>query len=255
MTAISSPASLADAVAVPSKGQRVWNVTRLHFANTFSMIALPWLIIAFVWLVNMVIWVSIYASTHEQLTGTQWSGATMYIFVYFGIAAVQAMNLTFRFAMGMSATRRDYYLGTWLAFALQGLLFTAVCTLVSYIENWTNGYGMNAHMFSNVYMGSGPLWERVFTTFGAFMFCFALGALAGSVYVRWRANGLYALGAIVALLVVGFVAITTLTASWPAVGGWFVQVRAVGVVAWLLIPMAVSGLIGFFVLRKAPSRA
>lgn len=255
MTAISTPATLAEAGTVPSTALRIWNVTRLHFANRFSMIALPWIIIGFVFLVNMVIWISIFASTHEQLTGTQWSGATMYIFVYFAIAAVQAMSLTFRFAMGMSATRRDYYLGTVLAFVLQGLLFTAVCTLLSYVEDWTNGYGMSAHMFSNVYMGSGPLWERVFTTFAAFLFCFALGALAGSVYVRWRANGLYALGAIVALVGVGFVAVATLTASWPAVGSWFLQVRTVGVVAWLLIPMVVSAVVGFFVLRKAPSRA
>jgi hypothetical protein len=255
MTAISTPATLTEAGTVPSTARRIWNVTRLHFANRFSMIALPWIIIGFVFLVSMVIWISIFAATREQLTGTQWSGATTYIFVYFGIAAVQAMNLTFRFAMGMSATRRDYYLGTVLAFVLQGLLFTAVCTLLSYVEDWTNGYGMNAHMFSNVYMGSGPLWERVFTTFAGFLFCFGLGALAGSVYVRWRANGLYTLGAIVVLLGVGFVAVATLTGSWPAVGAWFLQVRAVGVVAWLLIPMVVSVVVGFFVLRKAPSRS
>jgi hypothetical protein len=30
--------------------------------------------------------------------------------------------------------------------------------------------------------------------------------------------------------------------------------RTVGVVAWLLIPMLVSAVIGYFVLRKAPSR-
>jgi hypothetical protein len=255
MTAVSTTAALRDTTAVPSTGRRIWNVTRLHFANRFSMIALPWIIIGFIYLVNLVIWISIFASTHEQLTGTQWSGSTMYIFVYFGIAAVQAMNLTFRFAMGMSATRRDYYLGTVVAFALQGLLFTAVCTLLSYIEDWTNGYGMSAHMFSNIYMGTGPLWQRLFTAFFAFMFCFALGALAGSVFVRWRSNGLYLLGAIVAVLGVGFVAVTTLTGSWPAVGAWFADSRTVGVVAWLLIPMVVSAVIGYFVLRKAPSRA
>jgi hypothetical protein len=87
------------------------------------------------------------------------------------------------------------------------------------------------------------------------MFCFALGALAGSVFVRWRSNGLYLLGAIVAVLGVGFVAVTTLTGSWPAVGAWFADSRTVGVVAWLLIPVVVSAVIGYFVLRRAPSRA
>jgi len=255
MTAISTPAARVDATAYPGAGHLIWTSTRLQFTNRFSMIALPWIIIGFVFLVNMVIWISIYLSTHEQLEGTEWSGSTAYIFVYFAIAAVQAMNLTFRFALGMSATRRDYYLGTVLAFALQGLMFTAVCTLLSYIEDWTHGYGMSAHMFSNVYFGSGPLWERLFATYAAFMVCFALGALAGSVFVRWRANGLYALGAIVVLLIVGAVAIITLTGSWPSVGQWFLQVRAIGVIAWLLVPAVVSAVVGFFVLRKAPARA
>ncbi|QDZ16509.1 hypothetical protein [Humibacter ginsenosidimutans] len=255
MTAVSTTAALADSAPIPGAGHRIWTITRLHFANRFSMMALPWMILGFVWLVNMVIWISIFAATHEQLEGTEWSGATMYIFVYFAIAAVQAMNLTFRFAVGMSATRRDYYLGTVLAFVLQGLFFAVACTLLSYVEDWTHGYGMSAHMFSNVYFGTGPVWERLFATFAAFMVCFTLGALAGSVYVRWRANGLYTLGAIVVLILAGLIAAATLTSSWPAVGQWFLQVRAVGVVAWLLIPAAVSLVLGYFVLRKAPSRA
>lgn len=255
MTAISTSAVTAESVSVPGAGHRIWTVSRLHFANRFTMLTLPWMVIGFVFLVNMVIWISIFAATGERLTGTEWSGSTAYIFIYFAVAAVQAMSLTFRFALGMSATRRDYYLGTVAAFAIQGLLFTAVCTLLSYVEDWTNGYGMNAHMFSNIYFGTGPLWQRLFATFGAFMVCFALGALAGSVFVRWRANGLYALGAIVVLLGAGFVAVATLTGSWPAVGQWFLQVRAIGVVAWLLIPATVSAVIGFYVLRKAPARA
>ncbi|NNC13156.1 hypothetical protein HII28_14870 [Planctomonas sp. JC2975] len=254
MTAISTPATVADSTVVQGAAHRVWTVTRLHFANGFTMIALPWMIIGFVFLINMIIWISIFFSTGESLEGTEWSGATAYIYVYFAVAAVQAMNLTFRFALGMSATRRDYYFGTVVAFALQGLLFTAVATLLSYVEDWTNGYGMNAHMFSNVYFGTGPLWERLFAGFAAFMICFALGALAGSVFVRWRANGLYALGAIVVLLVVAGVAAATLTDSWATVGAWFLQVKAIGVVAWLLIPGVVAAVVGFYVLRKAPAR-
>ncbi|GAB3608636.1 hypothetical protein GCM10027414_07610 [Humibacter ginsengiterrae] len=255
MTVISSPAALVDGAAVPSAGRRVWNVTRLHFANRFSMIALPWMVLGFIYLVNIVIWISIFSATGKPLEGTQWSGSTFYFYVYFGVVAVQAMNLTFRFAMGLSATRRDYFLGTLLAFVILGAMITIVCTVLSYVEEWTHGFGMNGHMFSNVYFGSGPLWQRLFTCFGAFLFCFALGSIAGSVFVRWRVNGLYLLGAIVAVLSVAFVATATLAGSWPAVGQWFLQMRTVGVVAWSLIPTVIAGVAGYFVLRKAPSRA
>jgi hypothetical protein len=254
MTAVTAADSLTDRRSIPGTGARIWNVVRVHYANRFTMFALPWIVFGFIFVVNLVIWISIFASTHEQLTGTQWSGATFYIYVYFAVAAVQAMNLTFRFALGLSVTRRDYYLGTVLAFLIQGAILTLLCTILSYIEDWTNGYGMGAHMFSNMYFGTGSLGVRLFSCFGAFLFCFALGALSGSVFVRWRANGLYALGAIVAVLAVAFIAITTLTDSWPSVGAWFLQVRAVGVIAWFLIPTVIAGVAGFFVLRKAAAR-
>lgn len=254
MTAITTTSALAQTPVRAGTARRIWNVVRLQFANRFGMLVLPWLIFGFIWLVNMVIWIAIFASTHEQLTGTQYSGATFYIYVYFAILAVQAMNLTFRFALGLSATRRDYYLGTVLAFVLQGLLLTAICTVLSYIEDWTNGYGMGAHMFSNVYFGSGPLWQRLFACFGAFLFCFTLGALSGSVFVRWRANGLYTLGAFVVVIAVAFIATVTLTNSWSGVWAWFAQVGPVGFVGWLMIPAAIAGVLGFFVLRKAAAR-
>ena len=254
MTTISTSSTFAETAATFNPGRRIWNVVRLQYANVFNMFALPWIILGFVFVVNMVIWISIFAATKEQLTGTQWSGATAYIFIYLAIAAVQAMNLTFRFALGLSATRRDYYIGTALAFVLLGAMFTIVCTLLSYVEDWTGGYGMSAHMFSNVYFGTGPLWERLFSTFAAFLFCYSLGALAGSVFVRWRANGLYTLGGAIVLIAAVWVAAITLTGSWPAVGSWFLAVKAIGVVSWLLIPTAASIVLGFFFLRKAPAR-
>ncbi len=254
MSSPALPAVSPDRSGTPDAGRRVWNIVRLQFANRFTMLVLPWIIVGFIFLVNLAIWISIYASTREPLDDTQWSGATAYLYVYFGVAAVQAMNLTFRFALGMTATRRDYYLGTVLAFAIQGALLTLVCTVLSYAEDWTHGYGMNAHMFSNVYVGAGPLWQRLFASFGLFLFCFALGALAGSVFVRWRANGLYVLGALVVLIVAAFVVTATLTGSWEAVGRSFLQLGAVGVIAWALVPASIAGVVGYLVLRRAPSR-
>jgi hypothetical protein len=240
--------------AVPGAWSRVWNIVRLHYTNRFNMVALPWLILLFVFVVNLVIWWSIFVSTHEPLDGTQWSGGTAYILIYISIASVQAMNLTFRFALGLGATRRDYFLGTAIAFLLLGAAFTVVFTLMSYVEQWTDGYGMNAHLFSSVYFGQGPLWQRLFSVFGACIFCFFCGALAGAVFVRWRANGLFAAGALLGALIAAFCVIATLTQSWSTIGEWLLQVKVVGVVAWLMIPSAAAAVAGYFILRKAPSR-
>src|SRR5690554_4877023 len=97
--------------------QRVLNVTRLHLTNKFPMMVLPLLILGFIFLVNLLIWLLIRSvagpeSAPDVTEGMQFSGASSFIFVYMMVVAVQAVNLTFPFALGYSVTRRDFYLGT-----------------------------------------------------------------------------------------------------------------------------------------------
>jgi hypothetical protein len=120
-----STATADERIAAPDAFTRIRNVARLHFANPWNMVVVPWMIIGFVFVVNLAIWIIIHAASDgsTSLAGTKWAGSTFYIFVYFIVVAVQAMNRTFAFALGYSATRRDYYLGTALAFTVQSASF------------------------------------------------------------------------------------------------------------------------------------
>jgi hypothetical protein len=255
MTAIATP--LASARSTAGATRRIWNVVRLQYANRFNMVVLPWMILAFVFVINLAIWIIITNASDGKasLGGTQYSGSTFYIFIYLGVAAVQAVNLTFPFALGYSVTRKDYYLGTVLAFVLQSALFTVAYVLLSYIEEWTNGWGVGGHMFSGIYFGQGALWQRLFTVFAAFLVCFFIGVVCAAVYVRWKANGLYVLGAAFAVVLVGALALITFTKSWVAVGTWFAATGATGLVAWLLIPTALAAILGYLILRRATPRS
>jgi hypothetical protein len=42
-----------------------------------------------------------------------------------------------------------------------------------------------------------------------------------------------------------------MTQSWGLVGDWFVTSGPQGVIAWTLIPTALSGLAGYFILSRA----
>ena len=249
-------ALLEASTTAPGAFARIWNVVRLHYTNRWTILGVPWMIIGFVFLVNLAIWIIIRSASGGQtsLDGTQWSGSTAYIFIYSIVVAVQAMNQTFSFALGYSATRRDYYLGSVLAFGVQSALFTIAFVLLSYIEEWTGGWGLGGHFFANAYFGTGPIWQRMFTVFGAFLFCFFIGSISGAVFVRWKLNGMLVLMGIVAVLGVGGFAVAALTNAWSAIGAWFVASGATGVVAWLLIPSALAAIIGFFVLRRATPR-
>ncbi|WP_232528934.1 hypothetical protein [Mycetocola zhujimingii] len=243
----------------PQPLKRIWNAARLNLINKWTVYWIPLMILTFIWLINMLIWWIIAANTtgsdrQDALDGTQWSGASFYIFVYMLVIGVGAMNMTFAYALGLSLTRREFYLGSTLAFLLLSVSYGVILTLLSYVEEWTNGWGFGGHMFTSVYFGTGEVWQRLFIFTVAMMFFAFIGTVSGAIFMRWRTNGLLVASAISIILIVGAVALFTLTQTWHLVGEWFVASGPQGVVAWLLVPTVLSALAGYFILSRATPR-
>lgn len=244
----------------PAAGQRIWRVVRLNMVNKWSVIYLPAMIMGFIWLVNWLIWWIIWAATApadraDAMDGTQWSGGAFYIFVYMLVVGIQVVSATFPFALGYSATRRDFSLGSGLTFLLLAAGYAVGFTLLSGVEEWTYGWGFGGHLFTSVYFGGANLAERLFVVFATMLFFFAVGAFSASLFMRWRMYGILAAGAALALVLVGAIALITFTQSWPAVGEWFAASGPVGVAAWLLVPTAVAAAAGYAVLSRATPRS
>ena len=239
--------------------QRVLNVVRLHLTNPWTTIILPWLIMAVILLGNLAIWALILANTPtadlaDVREGLGYSGASTYIFVYIMVVAVQAISVTFPFALGYGVTRRDYYLGTALTFVGLSAMFSIGLTLLSVIEEATNGWGLGGRMFTPIYYGEG--WgQRLFAYFAAFLFFFSVGMAAASIWVRWKANGLTAFFIGLGVLVVGGGALLTVTNSWVAFGQFFANAGFIGSYAWSLVVSAIAAVGGFFVLRRATPKS
>lgn len=246
-------------VTPTTQHQRIGRVVRLHFANPWNTIALPWIILGAIFLANLAIWAVIFWSAtssgdkRDIADGMQYSGSTFYIFVYMLIVAVQAINITFPFALGYGVTRRDYYLGTALNFVILSAMYSIGLTILSIIEGATGGWGIGGRMFSAVFFGdSWP--QRLYIFFVGMLFFFFVGALFGAVFVRWRGNGLIALFVGLGAIGIGIVALLTLTRGWSLVGNFFVTAGLVGALSWSLIITAIAGTVGFFVLRRATPR-
>lgn len=254
---MSALATAAEASARPATAyERAWRIVRLHYLSWRMTLLFPWVVLIGILLVNMIIWYLIAFATHtDQLQGTRYTGSLSYLFIYQAIVAVQLMNLSFGYALGVSSTRRDFYLGSALFFVLHAAQFTAGIVLLSYIEQWTNGWGVGGHMFQTAYLGAGPLGQRVFTVFFGLLAVLFLGSIFGSVFVRWRAYGLYAAFGVVLLVLLAALASITFAHSWVAVGAWFAANRALGVVAWSLPVTALCAVIGYLALRRAVPRA
>ncbi|MCC6270559.1 MAG: ABC transporter permease [Microbacteriaceae bacterium] len=242
----------------PDGFARIVNVARLHFVNKGQIIVVPWLIMSFIFAVTLVIgWILRSSLPAKDLAdagdGMQYSGAIGYFLVYMLVIAVMAINQTFPFAQSYSVTRRDFYLGTIVAFATLSLAYSVAVTLLGWIEDVTNGWGVGTVLFSPGYL-SPNLFERFYVAFVLFLFFFMMGIAVASVYVRWRVNGMLVFFASLALVILGLVAFATVTSSWGAVGAWFVAMGFLGVVSWTLAPTALATLVGYVLLRRATPR-
>lgn len=243
-----------------SKGlpmNRIGNVVRLHFVNKATFVVVPWIVMAAVFVFSLAIWLIVMIASDgvANREGNLYSGASSWMFIYMLIVAIQAVNLTFPYALGMSVTRREYALGTGAAFVLVSLAYSLVLTVLSYVEQWTAGWGLNGHFFAMPYVTDGQWWQRWFVFFAAFAFFFFVGWVAAATFVRWKALGLLTLGLCFAVALIGIVALITLTQSWIAVGTWFAATGSAGVAAWALVPTAIAAAGGFLLLRGATPRA
>lgn len=253
MSAVTAP------TASPTlRRSRVGSVLRLHFANPATVVVIPAIVLGGIFLVNLVIWWIVARSVAvgdqaDARDGFQWSGASFYIFVYMLVVAVQAMNATFAFAQGFGATRRDYYLGTSLAFVLLSIGWSLVFTVMGLIESATDGWGLGGRMFTAVYFTENPF-TRALIVFLGFLFFFFVGAAIATVYVRWRSMGLTLLLVALAVVLVGIAALITLAGGWPAVGSWFAAAGPTGVVLWSSVVTLLAAVAGFLNLRRATVR-
>ncbi len=235
---------------------RIWAVVKLNLANPWTAIILPWIIQAVIFLANLSIWLIIARATGEGTVGPasvgiSWSGASLYIFVYMLVVAVQTINLTFSYALGYGVTRRDFYLGSALTFVLLSAMYATGLTILAEIERATNGWGLGGVMFNAAYFGHGPWFEKLWIFFAGFLFFFFVGAVAAALFVRYRSNGVLGFFLGLGLALIGIAALFTFTESWPAFGAFFADTGWLGTYTWSLVLTATAAVAGFFVLRRA----
>lgn len=244
----------------PGAVRRIIDVVRLHFANPGTVLVWPLMIVAMIFLVNLAIWwivgtsITDPADRADAIDGFQWSGASFFIFIYMMVVAVQAMNQTFAYALGLSVTRRDYYLGSAVAFILLAVILTLILATVGAAEGGTGGWGLGGRMFTAVYFGDGSWLQRAFIMLALFLFFFFVGAATAGIFVRFRSRGLTIFFMALGVALVGGAALVTAGGLWAAVGEGLVTAGPAGIAAWSLVATAVAGVAGFFILRRATPR-
>jgi hypothetical protein len=241
---------------------RITRVMKLHFANPRPSITTPALILGGIFVLSLAVWllVTVNLDPSQRMDageGIQYSGASSWIFFYMMVVAIQAMNLTFPLALGYGSTRRDFYLGSALTFVVLSAGWAVLLTILSMLESATNGWGVQLRMFTAIYFGGGEtvVWQRLVIFFCVMLFFFFMGTVFAVVYVRWKAFGLVLSFLVLGAVLVGVIALFTLTKTWNLVGEFFMVNQAIGVALWLLVPTALASIAGYALLRRATPRS
>jgi len=250
---------LPGAATAPAPTRRAWNVVRMHVSNPFPTLVVPWLITAVIFGLTLAIELMVVRAAggvdNLEPDAFQYNGGITWIAVFMLVTAVQAMNLTFRFALGFSVTRRDFYLGSSVYFVLLALFYSTGITVMAGVEQATDGWGIGAAFFAPWGLVSQPLPVIWAACLMALLLFFFLGVAASTLWVRWKAYGLYAFFVAAAVLVVGVAWGITATNSWGALGDYLVSHSLLVIAAWSLpVTLACAG-IGYLFLRRATPRA
>ncbi len=238
---------------------RIANVVRMHVANPVPTLVVPWVITAAIFFVNLAIWLLVARAAggvDEIEPGAfTYNGGISWIVFFMMVVAVQAMNLTFRFALGFSVTRRDYYLGSVLYFVLLSVIYATGLTALAGIERATDGWGLHAAFFAPWNLGAEPLGTLWFLYLMAMLLFFFLGAAVATVWVRWSSYGLYTFFIGLAVLVIGAAWLVTVTESWGEVGSFFTGNSLVAIAAWTAPLTLLCGVVGLLFMRRATPRS
>lgn len=240
-----------------SRAHEIWRVVRLHAINPSVFFGVPWLILGAAWAISMIVGLIITGAggpTEDMAKGMRYSWAVLSPQWYLVAVGVQAIGLTFSFALGFGTTRRDFWIGTSAMFGIVSLVnAVALATLVQ-IEKATDGWGIGIAMFDSLWYGQQGWLVDFYTTLALQLLVLFIGASVTTVYMRWRMRGMMIVLFSAIALLLAFIAIATFTEGWPALFEWFGSIGVVGAFTIVLGLAVVCAIGGYLVIRRATPR-
>lgn len=241
------------ATAAPAL-HRIATTARVHAANPWNILWTPWLILMGVFALNFAIWHAILLGADGKPVAVDAfvnNGGATFVFVYMMVVAVQAMNQTFSFVVGLGATRRDYFVGTSITFAVLSAIFGVGIALFVIIERATDGWGIGGAFFAPGPLRFQPVWELAVAYTVLLLFMFFIGSAVAAMFVRWGPTGIIAFFAALALLIVGVIYLVTINDAWAELGRFFAD-RSLLELAALTVPLTIlGGITGYLLMRRA----
>jgi hypothetical protein len=217
--------------------KRVLAAARLHLTHPLVALGVAWLVVGISFAINWLIWD--FADLQHQANDGGFTGGVVSLYITVAIVHVQAVTQMLPFAMGMSLSRRAFYLGTLLFGVVQALGYGIALAVLTAIEGATDGWGVGLQFWAPAGLDVDNVAVQVLVS-GAPMLAFiACGAGIGVVHKRWGTAGTWGLilGSIIALG--GLAVLVTALDTWAQVGQWFADRSVVTLAVTLPLALAV----------------
>ncbi|MEJ3659327.1 hypothetical protein WEH80_40855 [Actinomycetes bacterium KLBMP 9759] len=229
--------------------KHVIDVVRIQTVNLVGLVVWPVAILGITFLVNFTLFGLIGS---EAPADNRTTGALVSIYIVVAVSHLQSITQVFPFALGLSVTRRTFYAATAVVVVGQAAIFGLGLTLLQWLEQLTNGWGISMRFFALRFLvQDNPLMQ--FLVFAVpFIALSAIGVFAGVVFKRWGQSGIYVMSIGGALIGFGAAVLITLGGLWPAVGSFFVTTPKSALLAgYPLLIAVVLGAGGYLAIRRA----
>lgn len=225
---------------------RVLSAVRMQYANAKSYFWVPAIIMVGALLVVILLALIIPPGSR----GPIYSGGANAPIWYFLAAGIQALVLTFPFALALGITRWEFCASTLLAAAGAASLLGLVMTGLGLAERLTDGWGLQAYTLYLPWLwANGPVgaWF-IFTATSILMF--QLGFAFTVIYKRFGLIQLVIGMIILAILLLVPVWLITINHAWPQALQFLVDLKPATVAAGALtLSLVITGL-GYMGLRR-----
>ena len=219
---------------------RVLAAARLQLVHPLVILGVPWMVGTLSFAINWAVWRIVDIRSLKGDDG--FTGGVLALYITVLVVFVQAVTQLMPFAMGISLSRRSYFLGTCLVAVGMALGFGVVLALLDAAESATGGWGVGLHFWTPPPLDVDGFLPQVAVSGAPMLALIAAGVGMGVVSKRWGPNGVWGLIIGSTVVVGGAAVLVTWMRAWLDLGRWLADQSLATLAVGL--PLALAVLLG-----------
>lgn len=215
---------------------RVLAAARLHLIHPLVGLGFPWLVAGISFAVNWLIW---HFADLQHQPGADFTGGVVSLYITVAIVFLQGVTQLLPFAMGVSLSRRTFYLGTALVGLAQAAWYGIALAVLTAIEGATDGWGVGLQFWAPAGVDVDNFFLQILVSGVPMLAFIACGIGIGVVHKRWGNAGTWGLIIVTLVVLGGLSVLVTALGAWATVGIWFADRSVVTLAVSLPVALAV----------------